>query len=309
MRKLLLSLGVLLGSQLIYSQTVLLDENFDSYTNFAITGFGGWTTLDLDGRNTYTGGTATATWPNANLPQAFMIFNPSAAGVTNNTTATLADDEVRNFDPHSGAKYAACWNAVPGNGITANNDWLISPPVTLGTADNQLSLWVKSLSDTYGLEKYKIGIYVGTGNPTSSSNFTIITPGNYVTAPYTAWQQVTHNLDAYAGQTIRVGINCVSDDIYMLMVDDVRITTTSPLSVKEIRKEKSVNIYPNPTHGEVNIKTNKTIKLSIVTDISGKVLMQNKDSKQDLSKFPAGMYLLKIEFTDGSTTTEKIIKE
>ena len=99
MRKLLLSLGVLLGSQLIYSQTVLLDENFDSYTNFAISGFGGWTTLDLDGRNTYTGGTATATWPNANLPQAFMIFNPSAAGVTNNTTATLADDEVRNFDP------------------------------------------------------------------------------------------------------------------------------------------------------------------------------------------------------------------
>lgn len=305
MKKLLLSFSILFTGVFAHSQTVLLDENFDSYTDFAISGFGGWQTLDLDGLNTYVGGGGT--WLNGGDPQAFIIFNPTTAGVTNQAVATPDDNEVRNFDPHSGTKYAASWGGVPAGGVTANNDWLISPPVTLGASANQLSLWVKSLSNTYGLERYKIGVYVGSGTPTSSSNFTIISSGAFVTAPYTAWTQVSYALNAYSGQTVRIGIQCVSNDIYMFMVDDVKITSGT-LATDEVSKSKT-NIYPNPTKGELNIKTDKKIKSSAVFDLSGKVLLQSSSEKVNISSFAKGTYLVKVEFADGSTKTEKVIKE
>ncbi|MFY1045444.1 choice-of-anchor J domain-containing protein [Chryseobacterium sp. GP-SGM7] len=284
-----------------------MDENFDSYTDFAITGFGNWQTLDLDGLTTYIGGlpTGATAWPNANEPMAYQIFNPTAAGVTNATSGT----ELRNFDPHSGQKYAACWAGSPAGGVSANNDWLVSPVVTLGSTNNVLTFWVKSLSSSYGLEKYRVGIYSGTGTPTTSANFTIISGTASLTAPYPNWVQVSYTLaSTYNGQPIRVGIQCVSADAYMFMVDDVKITTTgSVLSTDEVSKAKT-SLYPNPTKGEVNIKTDKKIKSTSVLDMSGKVISRGESGKVDLSSFTKGTYILQVEFADGTTSTEKIIK-
>lgn len=307
MKKLLFSFSLLVSGAFANAQTVLLNENFDSYTNFVITGFGSWLTLDIDGLPTYTGGADPATWANANSPQAFQIFNPTAAGVTNATTGS----EVRNFDPHSGQKYAAAWDAVPSTtgGPTANNDWLISPAVTLGASSNVLTLWVKSLSNSYGLDKYRVGVYIGSGTPTGSANFTIISGGTALSAPYPNWEQKTYSLDAYAGQTIRIGIQCVSSDNYMFMVDDVKITTGA-LSTNEVSaKAKSLSIFPNPTKGEVNVKTDKKIKSSTIVDISGKTVLKTDSKKVDISSLPKGTYLMQVEFGDGSTATEKVVKE
>ncbi|MEI7485987.1 MAG: hypothetical protein WCJ72_01040 [Chryseobacterium sp.] len=145
MKKLLLSLSLLITGAATQAQTVLLNEDFESYPNFAIIGFGSWLTLDLDGLTTYTGG-GDPTWDNAGEAMTYQIFNPSVAGVTNQATPTVADPETRNFDPHSGLKYAASWAAVPVGTTTANNDWLISPAVTLGAGNNLLSLWTKAMS-------------------------------------------------------------------------------------------------------------------------------------------------------------------
>ncbi|MBB4806772.1 hypothetical protein HNP38_002068 [Chryseobacterium defluvii] len=309
MKKLLFSFSLLVSGAFAHAQTVLLDENFDSYTNFAITGFGSWLTLDLDGLETYTGGlpTGATPWVNAGDPQAFMIFNPTAAGVTNAATATPPDNEVRNFDAHSGQKYAAAWDAVPAGGSTANNDWLISPAVTLGASGNQLTLWVKSLSNTYGLEKYKVGVYVGSGTPTSSASFTIISGALPLSAAYPNWEQKTYPLDAYSGQTVRIGIQCVSSDNYMFMVDDVKIMT-GVLSTNEVSKTRT-NIFPNPTKGEINIRTDKKIKSSTLFDMAGKSLLKSNAEKIDISSLPKGTYLMQIEFNDGTTSNEKIIRE
>ncbi len=307
MKKILLSLSLLFAGVLTQAQTVLLNENFDSYTDFVITGFGSWLTLDLDQLPTYTGGSDNADWNNAGEAMAYQIFNPTTALVTNATTGT----EVRNFDPHSGQKYAACWGAVPDTSIPmlANNDWLISPAVTLGASNNTLSLWVKSLSNTYGLEKYKIGVYVGSGTPTASANFTIISGATSLSAPYLTWEEKTYSLDAYSGQTVRIGIQCVSADVYMFMVDDVKITTGTLATSEVSTKNKSLNVFPNPTKGEVNIKTDKKIKGSDVFDIAGKSVLKSESGKIDLSSLPSGVYLLQIEFTDGTSSSEKIIKE
>jgi len=76
-----------------------------------------------------------------------------------------------------------------------------------------------------------------------------------------------------------------------------------------IEKNNSLTVYPNPTRGEINIKTDKKIKSSSVFDLSGKVLLQTSSEKINISSFTKGTYLLKVEFVDGTSKTEKVIKD
>lgn len=318
MKKLILFVNLLSAGLFVNAQTTLFSDSFESYTNFSITGFGNWQTLDLDGLNTYTGGgpvvggttvsTWTASWANAGAPMAFQIFNLSASNATNNATAvTGVDEEVRNFTPHTGQKCAVSWAGVPAGGVNANNDWLISPPITLGAANNQLSLWVKALSPAF-TEKYKIGVYVGSGTPTSASNFTFI-PNTTAVNATANWTQITRNLDAYANQTIRIGIQYMAADQYMFMVDDFYVTTGT-LATNEVgAKSKLAHLYPNPTKGEINIKSDKKIKSSEILDFTGKSVLKSSSAKADISSLPKGNYIMQVEFTDGTSISEKIIKE
>ena len=162
------------------AQTVLLNEDFESYPDFTITNFGGWSLLDLDQLDTtnYLGGDPAppinwvANWPNAGSKMAFQIFNFSQSNATNDFIGTSGD--IRNFNPRSGQKYAACWAGRMVQSYQGNNDWLIAPAVTLGASGNQISMYLKSLSSSYGDERFQVGVYVGAGNPTKSEDFVII---------------------------------------------------------------------------------------------------------------------------------------
>ena len=68
-------------------------------------------------------------------------------------------------------------------------------------------------------------------------------------------------------------------------------------------------IYPNPTKGEVFIKTDKKIKLSTVLDMTGKVLLTESSKKLDISSLNNGVYLLIVKFENGKIHAEKIIKK
>lgn len=83
------------------------------------------------------------------------------------------------------------------------------------------------------------------------------------------------------------------------------------LSTKETRniENHALLIYPNPTQGEINIKTDKKIKTTSIVDLSGKMIHGNDSGKTDISSLPKGTYLLKVDFSDGTSTTEKIIKQ
>ncbi len=86
--------------------------------------------------------------------------------------------------------------------------------------------------------------------------------------------------------------------------------SSQSLGVFDINKGiNNLSIYPNPTKGEVNIKTDKKIKSTTVLDLSGKVLTVGSSETVNLSAFTKGSYLVKVEFSDGSSKTEKIIKD
>ena len=311
MKKTLLSLFALF-SIATYSQITVFEDSFDTYDDFIITGIGDWQTLDIDGLATYTGGLPTGgtEWPNSFQPQAFQIFNPSSAGVTNATNGVGGETENRNFDPRTGSKYAACWAGLPSTtgGPTANEDWLISPPIDLtGATGASLSIWVKSMSDSYGLESYRIGVYTGSGTPVSSSDFTVISGLGPLSAPYPNWAERVQSLTAYDGQVIRIGIKCQSSDTYMFMVDDFKVTVAT-MSNSDFVSSK-IAVYPNPAKDIINISSDELeIQSVVLNDINGRMVKSATNLSQiNISDLNNGIYFAEITTNEGKST-KKIIK-
>jgi PKD repeat protein len=176
-----------------------IDEGFELYTDFALS-FGNWTQYDLDEEGTW--GSAAYDFPNEYYTGSFIIFNPSA-------TTPPANDAA--WQPYNGDKFAACFSAVPG----PNDDWLITPQLKVANGD-VLNFYHKSLTDTYGLERFRVGIST-TG--TSTTDFSIVSPSPYVESTAT-WTLFTYDLSSYEDQEIYIAINCVSDDAFIFMLDD-----------------------------------------------------------------------------------------
>ena len=329
MKKLLLSFLAMGSFVAAEAQVTIFEDSFETYPEFTITGFGQWSILDLDGLPTYIGGRDEegwqATWPNAGSPQAFMVFNPMTAtgaladgtptvGLTNNATA---EPESRNFDARTGVKYAAAWASVPSTsgGAVRNDDWLISPVITLGASNNELTFYAKSLSADYGTEKYRVGVYTGTGMPATSADFTVISTGiNPLSAPAMVWGLNTFSLSAFNNQAVRIGIRYVSADQYMFMVDDFKVTSAT-LATNDVLASK-FSTFPNPVMDVLTLSAGEGVQISDIqiTDLNGRVVKSVKytDAMSELqvnvADLSSGMYLLNIS-SDKGTATKKIVKK
>ncbi|MDD4677412.1 MAG: choice-of-anchor J domain-containing protein [Candidatus Cloacimonetes bacterium] len=175
-------------------------DGFETYTDFSLE-FTPWTLVDVDQSSTY--GISGFSWLNIYAAQAYIIFNP--------TTTTPA---VTTLTAHTGNKMAACFAAT----TPPNNDWMITPQLSI-TSGNVLKFWARSYTAQYGLERFKVGVST---SGTAPANFNIISGTNYIQAPV-EWTEYTYDLSSYVGLSIYIGIQCVSSDAFIFLVDDVFI--------------------------------------------------------------------------------------
>ena len=82
------------------------------------------------------------------------------------------------------------------------------------------SFWARSHTNQYGLERFKVGV-CGSTNGTFAS-YLAGSANTYVEAPI-EWTKYEYDLSAYAGQTVKLAINCVSADAFALFIDDIYI--------------------------------------------------------------------------------------
>ena len=78
-------------------------------------------------------------------------------------------------------------------------------------------------------------------------------------------------------------------------------------AVEETTTDNSVNVYPNPTHGMLNIQGQGIMCIS-VSNVLGQQLMEatvDGNTTLDLSRFESGMYLIRIE-TENGVTVQKV---
>lgn len=182
----------------------IFSDSFENYTNFNLT-MPPWTLYDGDGLATY--GVTGYSWTNSGYTGSYMCFNPSA------TTPAM----TTGWEAHIGQKYAACWAGVPAGSVTANNDWLISPQLTL-TASSTLTFWAKEYTTTYP-ESFNVK-YSTTTNANTAFTNTLAS----AVVPSTTWTQYTYTLPATAKY---FAIQCVSANAFCFMVDDVTVSNAS----------------------------------------------------------------------------------
>jgi len=228
--------------------TLGFEDDFESYDDFVIE-FMPWTNVDVDGSTTY--GMTGIDWPNAYIEQSFIIFNPAQ-------TTPPVDDII----PHSGDKLAACFAST----APPNDDWLITPLVGIGSGFN-VSFWAKSYTADYGLERFRVGVSTTGLDP---ADFTIISEGDYVEAPVDDWTEFSYDLAAYDGQNIYVAIQCVSNDAFILLIDDFYIGASKSATVYNIAKPvvakgtKSISYTATPSNYVTTNTSNKNITAELL---------------------------------------------
>jgi len=298
MKKILLSI-VFLSSIGLSAQTTIFQDSFDTYTDFAITGIGSWTLIDVDLKNTY-GFNAPTTFLNSGVAKSFQIFNAA------NVTPALTASATSNWTPRTGAKNIVCF-AAASPAPALNDDWLISPLVTLGSTGNVVSFWAKSCATEYGLEKFKVGVSLG--NTTSS--VTLLSTGSFVTTPANiTYVQYSYNVPAsFNGQGVYFSINCVSDDQFGFAVDDFIVTTTG-LNTNDYFAN-NFKVFPNPSSDLVSVSNNNNSVIDTIemTDINGRIVKSvTSTTNFSVKELSAGVYFLKVTTAEGVGTT-KFVKQ
>lgn len=176
-------------------------DDFESYEPFTLN-FSPWTGIDGDKEPA---ATLAGSYQNAGLLQYCTIFNLIGLG-----DGYWYDYPV--LRPNSGKQCAGFVRTASGN---ANNDWLITPKVKIGR-DFVVNFFAK------GSERVKdrFNVLVSTKGNTKQSDFVSLTPGNYQTIGYEYWDLISYSLKDYEGQEVYIAIQCVSQNSFMLMVDD-----------------------------------------------------------------------------------------
>ncbi len=205
-------------------------DDFESYDPFAVE-FGQWTGIDGDHLQA---APLEGDYPNRGVMQYAQIINPL-------TVQPMWWYSYPVLRPYSGKQYVGFVRTSSGE---ANNDWLISPEIVVGT-DNVLSFRAKA-ADKY-TEKFLVYITTNTGSP-QQEDFTCLTQGNYEAVDYKSWREVLYDLSAYAGKKVKIAVRYISEandgGAFMLMVDDFYVGqpnygTASPTTVPTLSNRLS----------------------------------------------------------------------
>ena len=181
-------------------QDETVTESFESIAPWNTNFVGLWTLVDQDkGYTCYING---VDHPNMTIPQAYIVYNPEAAGLDLTENYMIA--------PHSGSQFLGCYATdLDMSDGKPNDDWLISRSLT-GEAQ-QVTLWAKSLFNEYR-EKFEF-LYSTSG--TEISNFTLLQTIDEVPDQ---WTEYSFSLPEGAKH---FAVRCVSNDKLLLMLDDI----------------------------------------------------------------------------------------
>ena len=203
-------------------------DDFESYEGWSVQ-FGQWTGIDAD---LEVAAPLVGNYPNRGVMQYAQIINPLTVEPT-----WWYDYPI--LRPYEGSQYVGFTRTSSGN---ANDDWLISPVITVGT-DNVLQFMGKA-ADQFA-ERFQVYVTTQTDSP-EQSNFVRLDQDNYETADYRGWRRYSYDLSAYAGQQIKFAIRYISHyNLYrsfMLMIDNVYVgqppveTAQAPAKSRRVAK-------------------------------------------------------------------------
>lgn len=256
-----------------------------------------WTTVDADGAPL--GGWSQFSYPLLRQTAVFLVFNPSL------TEPSLLDALPEYAAAHGGERYGASIYSYQG---VANNDWLISPKLRLPEEGAKMEFYVKSFSSDYGLESYNIYVSATDNNLASFEKI-----GQTRQAP-DAWTLVQVDLGGYAGKDVYVAIQCVSQDIFMFMVDDIVVSKPAG-NETGFRVDADLSLYPNPASEMIRILSARArIERVSIVNLSGRLVYESPDGldrsefRYDVSGLASGLYFARVKTNQGVAVLKFVIR-
>ena len=105
-------------------------------------------------------------------------------------------------------------------------------------------------------------------------------------------------------------------DVYVrsLCDDEFSSVWTGPVRSPRIMSTdenelSAVKIYPNPVQDILKIESEKEVSNMQIFSIEGKKLIETTDSNLNVSRFPAGNYIVFVKLADGEIITKKVVKQ
>ena len=102
-------------------------------------------------------------------------------------------------------------------------------------------------------------------------------------------------------------------DVDNMIMPVIEVDTMDILTSLQTIEVPRVNIYPNPSTGNVFINSNEFIQQVKITDLRGRVIFiytplnENKDVILHLHDLSTGLYSAEISLSNGNSVKEKLV--
>lgn len=224
--------------------------------------------------------------------------------VNNSTTGVETVTACNSYDwyEYTGIT-ASCYNLT--HTFVAGNQYGCDSIVTLNLTINQCSRTEVTECDSY---VWRGTTYTQSGTYTDGNDTLVLTINHSVATE----QNVTaNNSYTWHGQTYTQSGDYTWEGTTVAGCDStVTLHLTINNGIDDVEEaELNVSIYPNPTHGLVNIEANGNVSKVEVYDINGrKVAIYDNTTIIDLSNMASGTYTMRIHTQLGTTIKRVILK-
>jgi hypothetical protein len=103
-----------------------------------------------------------------------------------------------------------------------------------------------------------------------------------------------------------------NDDGANWVVTDEAIASTVTIVGTEGQPESTVKIFPNPSDATFKVTSPEIIETIEIVDLQGRrhetIVVQDTAAVLDLSRYSAGIYVLKIRYAQGATAIDRVVK-
>lgn len=203
---------------------------------------------------------------------------------------------------------------------------LISQPFNLSTVasgDAKLSFWYAHSARNNSDSDERMRVYVSRNcgenwnirfsREGNSLHTTEVTHSNFVPEA-DEWEFVEFNMTSYEGEPhVLVKFEAMSDRESYLYVDDINIGAGST-GIIGGDISSSVEMFPNPSNGLVNLITRLDNTTISVFDVAGKLINSETATKAgktvlELTDLPSGIYTVRFQHEDGVSSKKLVLNK
>lgn len=168
--------------------------------------------------------------------------------------------------------------------------WLISPQISLGALDNQLSWRAHSVDPSFP-ERYSVLLSTTGDDPEDFTTELLL-----VTAETPDWFTYTISLSdlSFVSQNIHIAFVLQTNDAYVLELDDIEVIEQPLAGINSVEKTH-FSLFPNPANEVLQIVSEFEVEQVTVSDLSGKSLINaTQTASIEVASLQTGMYLISV---------------